>query len=394
MPAASASRTHDLHALNPADELTTSGARSFPCVNCGAPLEFSPGTGRLSCAACGTVNDTPVTSVSAVAETHEELDYVTWLMRGREAAERERVASGAPRARAVTCSQCGAATQFDPHVVASVCAFCASPLVAERAEERDAIRPRGVVPFAVPVEEAQTRFVQWIASRWFAPNALKETVRKAQGIRGVYIPAWTFDAATVSRYVGQRGVYRQVEERRRNAQGHMETVTRTVTDWTPATGSVSATFDDKLVPASGSLPSRLRGVLGNWGVQGLLPYADDYVAGFTVELYQVGLEDAFAEAQRAFDSAIESRVRSDIGGNTQRVHRIDTQYSNITFKHVLLPIWIASYRFRDTVYQVVVNGQSGVIDGDRPWSPWKVAFATIAVVVVIGALVLLADARG
>ncbi len=355
--------------------------RVFPCQQCGASLRFAPTVGRLACPNCGTVNDLPTVHPAARASAFEELDYEAHL---RRQAGNEPVISR----QLVECPQCGAQTQFDDHVVASVCAFCATPLVAASAQATRQIQPRGVVPFALEPKGAQQLFRQWIQGRWFAPNALKALVQSAQGVRGVYLPCWTFDAQTHSSYSGMRGVDRTVQETRRDNEGREVTVSRTITDWYPASGHVSLAFDDTLVSASRSIPEHLAKVLHGWKIDGMHPYSDDFIAGFTVEAYQLGLEPAFGEARTIFANAIESAVRADIGGNHQRVDAVSTSYEAVTFKHILLPTWIASYNYGGKVFRVVVNGQTGEVVGDRPWSPWKIGFAVLAAVVVIGTIYL------
>jgi hypothetical protein len=236
---------------------------------------------------------------------------------------------------------------------------------------------------------AQDIFLKWIAGRWFAPNALKKTVRRLEGIRGVYLPCWTFDARTRSRYTGQRGIDRIVHDTRTDAQGKTVMVSRTVTDWYPASGEVSLVFDDRLVPATKSVPQDLADALITWDAKALVPYADDYVAGFTVEAYQLGLQPAFEQAREQFNRAIDSAIRQDIGGNHQRVHDVHTEYDAITFKHILLPAWICSYMFGGKPWLVVVNGQTGDVQGHRPYSPWKIAGAVLATAIVIAILYLL-----
>jgi hypothetical protein len=282
----------------------------------------------------------------------------------------------------VTCPQCGAQTRLDAGVVADACAFCTTPLVSVAAQASRQIRPRALVSFVVERGSAQDIFLKWIAGRWFAPNALKKTVRRLEGIRGVYLPCWTFDARTHSAYTGQRGIDRIVQDVRTDAQGKQVLVSRTVTDWYPASGEVSMVFDDQLVPASQSIPQDLADVLITWNASALVPYADEYVAGFTVEAYQVGLEPAFATARGQFDNAIDGAIRQDIGGNHQRVHDVQTRYDDITFKHILLPAWICSYMFGGKSWLVVVNGQTGDVQGHRPWSPWKIAAAVLAVSII------------
>ncbi len=357
-------------------------ARVRPCRQCGAALRFAPSVGRLTCPSCGTENERPAVDAATRQSTFEELDYLAHL---RSQAGNEPEISP----QLVDCPQCGAQTQFAAHVVASVCAFCATPLVSTSAHAERRIRPRGVVPFALEHTGAQEVFRTWISGRWFAPNALRESVRSVNGVRGVYLPCWTFDARTTSYYQGQRGVDRVVQETRRDVQGNTVVVNRTETDWYAATGTVTLSFDDTLVAASTSIPAHLADVLTNWDVSGLQPFSDDYVAGFTVEAYQLALEPAFGHAKRVFDVAILGAVKRDIGGNHQRVAHVATRYDIVTFKHLLLPVWICSYQFEGKSWRVVVNGQTGAITGDRPWSIWKIGFAVAAALLVAATVYLL-----
>lgn len=354
----------------------TRASRTFPCTNCGAALHFAPGVGRLVCATCGTVNDLPTADAATVAWAHEELDYRTALQlkAGNESAV---------DAQLVECPQCGAQTRFDPNIVASVCAFCATPMVSVKAQTGRQIQPRAIVPFALETVAAQDLFRKWIQGRWFAPNALRKTVRDMQGVRGVYVPCWTFDAQTESDYTGQRGQHRIVYDTQRDSQGREVVVPRTVTDWYPASGSVRVDFDDTLVLASNSIPEKLASVLQSWNVSNLVPWSEDYVAGFTVEAYQLGLEPGFAKAQVEFNAAIDNAARRDIGGDEQQVSNIDTQYGNVTFKHILLPVWICSYKFANKSWRVVVNGQTGDVKGDRPYSAWKIGFAVVGIMLMV-----------
>ena len=312
----------------------------------------------------------------------EELDYLQHLR--QQIGDEPEIAP-----QLVTCPQCGAETRLADDVVADACAFCATPLVSVAAHAGRQIRPRGIVPFEVDRKAAQTRFREWISGLWFAPNALAQTVRSADGARGVYLPCWTFDARTTSAYEGSRGIDRLVQEQRRDANGRTVTVTRTVTDWYPTSGEVFVAFDDTLVPASRSIPPKLAEVLADWDVSALAPYADEYVAGFTVEAYQLGLEPAFEQAKNQFQSAIEAAIHADIGGNHQRISSSQTRYDSVTFKHILLPAWICSYRFRDRAWRVVVHGQTGAVKGDRPYSPWKLAFAVLVALAMMAILALL-----
>jgi len=334
-------------------------------------MAFDPTRSALACAACGHTRVLPEPTADAQAAALREQDYVDAL---------RRLAAQQPslEARVVDCPSCGAQTRFEGHVVGDRCAFCASPLLVDQAHAERLIGAQAVLPFALDKAAAQQVFARWVASRWFAPNALKATVRTADGVKGVYVPWWTYDASTLTTYRGERGVQRRVQENRPNATAQAgAATTRIVTDWFPAAGAVAVGFDDILVVGSPSIPAHLARVLDRWDLSRLRPPADEVFAGFTVEVYRTGLEAGFTEARERMQPAIDAAIRRDIGGDVQRIHAKQSVIDDIRFKHLLMPVWIGSYRFGGKPYQIVVNGQSGEVEGDRPWSAWKIGAAVV-----------------
>lgn len=94
------------------------------------------------------------------------------------------------------------------------------------------------------------------------------------------------------------------------------------------------------------------------------------------------------------ESGIESEVRRRIGGDTQRVFSIDTDWSALTYKHVLLPVWMATYRWNQKTYRVVVNAATGEVQGERPWSWLKITLFVLAILCVVLTIVGIAAASG
>ncbi len=86
------------------------------------------------------------------------------------------------------------------------------------------------------------------------------------------------------------------------------------------------------------------------------------------------------------DRVIARDVRMDIGGDRQRIDAIQTRVSDVTFKHVLLPVWVAAYRYGGKSYRFVVNGQDGKVSGERPYSAIKIALAVLAAMIVGAAI--------
>lgn len=344
----------------------------FPCDSCGSDLRYAPAQEQLVCDHCGNIQSIehgPWSRSQAISEQ----DLRSALRAGLGSAEYEDT-------RTSTCPNCGARTEFDAAVHAKECPFCATPVVTDTGTSRQ-IKPAAVLPFLLEEEDARVAMTDWLGSLWFAPSGLMEFARKGRKMAGVYTPCWTFDADTVSAYRGKRGkVYTERKKVMRN--GKRQTIEVSKTRWTSVRGRVARFFDDVLVIASTSLPEKFRRLLVHWDLTRLEPYMPEYLAGFRAEAYTIELDDAFGEARAIMDRQIRRDIKFDIGGDRQKIDHVDTTLSDTTYKHILVPVWIAAYKFRGKSYRFVVNGQTGQVAGERPWSPWKIALAVIAALII------------
>lgn len=352
---------------------TTDGLRRFPCTKCGAKLEFAPGADSLRCPYCTTIN-----RIEVVGEV-QELDLLDYLQRLEQSQPQDIVS-------AVKCGACAAEVTVPQNATSFSCPFCGSNLVSE-SHQCSIIKPNAVLPFKVTREEATTAFRRWIKSLWWAPGALKRRSMLDASLTGIYLPHWTYDAYAQTAYVGERGdAYWETQWVRVN--GRMQARPVRKVRWSPASGHVENRFNDVLVPASKTLDqSKVRDLMP-WDLASCLPYADDYLAGFRAERYQVSLPDGFEEAKQRMAPVIHSTICQDIGGDEQRVHQASTRYSDLTFKHLLLPLWLSAYRYSGKVYQFMVNARTGEVQGQRPYSAAKITLAVIMAIVFVLVLVL------
>lgn len=354
----------------------TPAPRQFPCASCGASLAFAPGTTALRCPYCGTDN---AIAAEPPHDPHER-DYL---------AELERLAQSADtiEALAVRCDGCGAQTELPPHRTAGHCPFCGRELVAQAVSQRH-VKPQYLLPFHVTTAQASDAFRRWIASLWFAPSDLKRFADKA-GLTGIYIPAWTYDAHATTHYTGQRGDdYWTTETYSTTVNGKSVTRTRQVkrTRWSPASGTVRNRFDDLLVMATRSLPEASLDHLRPWDLPALVPYKDEYLAGFLAESYQIDLPAGFDIAKAMMVPTIHATIRSDIGGDHQRISTTRSTYASITYKHLLLPAYLSSYRYRQRTFRFLINARTGEVAGERPYSAWKIAFLVLVLLIVIATI--------
>ncbi|KAA9010271.1 zinc ribbon domain-containing protein [Histidinibacterium aquaticum] len=348
----------------------------FPCDACGGDMRFDPGHDRMVCDHCG--NTQPVEDAGPWGGTAiKELDFARAVAGQVEAEDVEET-------RVLSCPNCGAQVEFDEATHAKECPFCATPVVTGTGTHRH-IKPRGLLPFALEERQAHDAMNAWLGKLWFAPNGLQQYARKGRKMTGIYVPFWTFDADTTSRYSGQRGDDYYVT-RTVTRNGERKTIRERRTRWSARSGTVRRFFDDVLVLASRSLPKSYTDALEPWDLSEIVPYRPDFIAGFRSEGYTVELEEGFTEARGYMDRMILRDVKFDIGGDRQRVHDIDTEVRDVTFKHVLLPVWLAAYKYQGESYRFVVNGRTGKVQGERPWSTWKIALAVLLGVILAAGL--------
>ena len=362
----------------------TSKIRRYPCPGCSAELLFEPKDGCLTCPYCGRREEIP-----ASASEVQERSYLDYL--NLDPAQFKAYETGVLE---VQCSNCGATVSFTPPVVAGRCDFCASPIVAQPSVPSPVLAPESVLPFGFPQARASEAFKSWLGSRWFAPNALIRLARQ-EGVSGIYLPFWTFDAHTLTHYTGERGEYFWETEtyQGRDERGGTVTKTRQVrkTIWYPASGQVERWFDDVLIPATRSIPSARIRSLEPWDLNELKPYQPAYLSGFKAQRYQIDPKEGFEDAKHFMGLLITGEIRQDIGGDEQRIHQVATTYSAITFKHLLLPVWISAYRFQDRVYQVVMNARTGEVQGERPYSLLKIAAFVVFLILIFLMLIFLSQ---
>jgi CHASE2 domain-containing sensor protein len=48
-----------------------------------------------------------------------------------------------------------------------------------------------------------------------------------------------------------------------------------------------------------------------------------------------------------------------------------------------MPVWISAVKFNNRLYQILVNGQTGEVIGERPVSKFKVALMWLLVIILI-----------
>ena len=352
---------------------------TFKCPQCSAPrMDYDPAAGGLKCPQCGHAQ-----SVEAAQAAVVEHDLTAALSDTGKARGYGR------EMKAITCKNCGATTQVDPTVASTTCPFCGSQQVLEQKPDPNIVQPESVIPFQFTSDEAYQKYKKWLGTGFFRPKDVLQKSGAAQ-IQGVYLPFWTFDAHAESRWTAESGDYYYETERYTDTEnGKRVTKTRQVRKvrWYPTFGSHSDDYDDVLVSGSTSGDQGMLRKIEPFETSKLLPYKPEYLSGWAAEAYRTPLADAWKGGQGLIRGQERDKCARRVPGDTHRNLNVHTRLTDTTFKHVLLPVFLANYRYNTKLYHFMVNGQTGEVQGQAPVDWVKVAIVAAIALAILLALV-------
>jgi DNA-directed RNA polymerase subunit RPC12/RpoP len=363
---------------------STEQTRTYPCHQCGGSLVFDIRSQQLKCPSCG--NMVPIVEAQGRQVVEHDL-RAAW---GNQQSSSVARFAGTAAQKEIVCQNCGGHTTFTGTLTAIRCPYCATPIQRDDVHDApDRLPIDAVLPFRVDESNARAAVDKWINGRWFAPSEFKK-YNETGALSSIYVAYFTYDATAVTDYTGQRGVTYTVTVGDGDDQR-----TETRTDWTYVSGRVSNTFDDLPVLANTGLDEQKVAALEPWPTEHVRPFSAEYIAGHLSRTYDRTVEQAFEIAKASMENHIDSTVRGDIGGDEQRISSKNTTWYDMTFKHVLLPIWLLTVIYGGKPFQVCINGFTGEVQGRRPYSTVKIAAAvTMVVVVLLAIAVAYVSAKG
>ncbi len=322
-------------------------ARRFICPQCGGVMAFEPGDQSVRCTYCG--HHQTVFSALKDGLLVQEHDFVVALATVKGHA----LPAGM---HIYQCEGCQAKLVLTREL-STHCPYCGSSHVVE-IETPEMVQPEGIIPFAVTAEEAEKAF-----RRWLDKNVKGDRIRTTR-VRGIYLPAWTFD---ISKEVRWRGV-----EPDNNRYGPSQ---KRIHE-----GSYYMLEDDVLVPATHTLPQDLIGVFDKFLTEETVPYDSSYLANWPTALYEISVSDASLLARQIVLKKGKKAAHMQAIARVPNIQNFQTLPSDITvlsYKLLLLPFWIANYRHEENVYTVVINGQTKRVNGQKPAGLFKKLLNTI-----------------
>ena len=302
------------------------------CTNCGSTMRYDVDKGGLVCEYCGSFKAMPKPEETSV----DEMDF--------NSAFRDVSTDWGISKRNVTCDQCGSIMFFDPDQMSSVCPFCGSPIVLSEQEADCGIAPSAIIPFCVSKEDVAKRFYFWNRFAFWSPENFR-TGKVLGNLVGLYVPYWTFDADTSSNFTGEFGYDYEKND-------------TTYTRWEERSGKLDLFIDDAQVCASKKFVNdKLLNQVARFDASKLVPYTPDALVGFAAEKYTISIDDAWNMArQGSIRNKLEYEATKKVNADRRKKIDMDTAYSNIKFKLILVPVWLTACRYKGKSYNVVASG--------------------------------------
>jgi predicted RNA-binding Zn-ribbon protein involved in translation (DUF1610 family) len=339
----------------------------FSCPQCGANTAYSVEDGGLLCSYCGYY-EKPETKI--VGKGAQEFEFKVETL--------ERLAQGWGEARKeIVCQSCGANVSLPMNTITVSCPFCGSNKVFQQKAVQSDLRPRFILPFKQNTAAVQEIARQWLGSSWMTPGALKQRALLQEFVP-IYLPFWTFDSRCAADWKAEVG--HQVTERYYDGK---EWKTRTKTEWRWESGRAHSNYDDILVAGTGRLSEMHLETISDYNLQALNEYAPSFLAGIMAKTYDIQLEAAWEVARQKMRESTKEACMAQASTSQVRNFSMNMDFADESWRYVLLPAYLAVYRYDDQSFQVIVNGQTGQISGQRPVD-WRKVWLVIGLCLLPG----------
>jgi len=307
-------------------------ADSNKCPACGGNLIFSVEHQSMTCSFCGGVY------------SPEKL----YLLSAITPLDQEESDEDDDDKHEIICNSCGAGIVADNNTSATACAFCGSPsVITQRLTKK--FRPQYLIPFRITKEEAIAKIDEFAKDGEYVPHEFFKST-KNKNITGIYVPFWLMDARCEMHTMGT-GYKESFKSKDRYLVKSDITI-----------GLKNVPFDGAV-----NMKDDLMEAIEPYDCSDVREFNTSYLQGFYSQRYDLsvdGLSDRIlARLQRYGKEAAAASLK---GYDSFECGACAVTPDLQEQKYVLFPVWLMTYEYKDSVYQIAVNAQTGKTDGDLP----------------------------
>ena len=311
------------------------------CPQCDGALEYSPGIESMECRFCGNVfvpNEINKDSNSS-EETMECQIY--------------------------TCTSCAGELVVNDVEMATFCPYCGQPTIvlSRTSKER---RPKYIIPFSIDKQEAIKLVRERFQKGIFVPKQIRTL--SEDSLRGIYIPYYLIDI-----------YYRD----RQRLMGSVKKGESVVDKY--FLREAECNFEKITCDASVQLNDESSQRLEPFNMKALKAFEPSYLSGFYADMYDENVADIEEVAQKRAETLFDKDMKkSCVGVNKTSVVIVNKEPKVKVLKsdYALLPVWFLTFRYRNSPYTLLINGQNGKIVGSIPFQKSKMIAFLIAVFLV------------
>ena len=335
---------------------------TYKCPSCGGYLTFDPDTQGWKCPYCGATY------------TEEE-------MLGREEEHTAQATDGSGSGQVMYhCSSCGSEIVTDATTVATHCYYCHNPVVLQ-GKMGEEFRPDQVLPFQYDREAALEKFMAWVKTKKFVPDAFF-SAQSVENLTGVYYPHFVTECTVKG---SLSGVAKDV-----NVQ-HFPNRSIYHTQIYNVLREGKLTFRNLMRPALKSANRKLSDAIHPFPLEQAKAFDGAYLSGFVAERRDMAAEDYKSEILEEVKGYVKPMLSSDVHHQSLE-GSCTASLLNYQSKYVLLPTWVLTYpnpKKPEDPYYYAMNGCTGEICGKLPLDRGKLLRHALLIGGIVLAVLLL-----
>lgn len=336
--------------------------KTYICPQCGASTKYDITAGGIACEYCGYSTST---ISNKVGQNAKQFEFTL------ETLNKEEIGWGVNRLE-LFCDNCGASLAIEDRALTVTCPFCASNKVLVRQYTTDNLRPQFIIPFTILSDSCQSLAKEWLGKGWFHPKILSHSSIIERFI-GIYLSFWTFTSHISSQWQAQVG-YVRTESYHING----ELRTRTIVDWRWKNGQVDVSIPDLLISGNSHFNQAILDRLHPYNLSDLVVYSPDFLVGWQALSYNIPLSQAWETGKAIMREKVKEACYLKINSQHIRNFSMNADFSDESWRLILLPIYLASYKYEDKIFQIMINGQTSKVVGQKPVDWWKIWLAIAA----------------
>lgn len=322
----------------------------YKCPCCGAALQFSPETQKLSCESCGNQYDLEVLKSYEKEEKAAGEEDLNW--------EYQKEAKGAKRTEdgKYLCPSCGAEIEAGENTVSTRCPYCDNVVVIKETASGK-YEPDIMIPFKIEGDRARQMLESFCRGKRLLPKNFRDK-SYLKNLKGYYVPYWLFDCRANAKMSFDATRVRMWSD---SDYDYVDTSYYLVTR--------AGNMEFYHVPVDGSteMEDDTTESIEPFDYSALTEFRPAYLAGYETDKYDVDAKTAEARAKERLYNSAEQMLRDTVFGyETVIAKRRSLSAENGKVHYALLPVWMFETVYNGKKYQFAINGQTGKMVGELP----------------------------